>query len=124
VIVSGPSLVVDTDSPVPPYEQVRAGLAGRITRGELVTGTRLPTVRGLADELGLAVNTVARAYRELEAGGLVRTEGRAGTFVRPADASRAQVEAAARAYAEVVRATGTGPDDAVALLQAVLGGVG
>jgi len=47
----------------------------------MLPGDRLPTVRGLADTLGLAPNTVARAYRELEAGGWIVGKGRAGTFV-------------------------------------------
>ncbi len=72
---------IDPTSAVPPFEQVRAHYAARIGDGTLVVGTRLPTVRALADELGLAVNTIARAYRELEAAGLVETRGRAGTVV-------------------------------------------
>jgi DNA-binding transcriptional regulator YhcF (GntR family) len=53
-----------------------------VVTGELSPGTKLPTVRQLAADLGLAVNTVARAYRELEADALVVTRGRRGTFVR------------------------------------------
>ena len=71
----------DTRSPVPPYEQVRTQLAVLIEVGELPPGARLPTVRQLAADLDLAVNTVARAYRELEAAGLVVTRRRAGTSV-------------------------------------------
>jgi DNA-binding transcriptional regulator YhcF (GntR family) len=44
-------------------------------------GTRLPTIRRLAADLGLAVNTVGRAYRELEEAGLIETGGAAGSFV-------------------------------------------
>ncbi|MBE7186807.1 MAG: GntR family transcriptional regulator, partial [Jatrophihabitans endophyticus] len=88
---------IDRGSAVPPYEQVRTELTARIRRGELPVGTRLPTVRALADELGLAVNTVARVYRELEAAGLVRTQGRAGTFVHTDDAATAAAQAAAHA---------------------------
>ncbi len=75
-------LVIDPGSPVPPFEQLRAQIAGRVARGELAAGTRLATVRETAQRLGVAVNTVARAYRELEADGVVVTEGRRGTFVR------------------------------------------
>jgi len=74
-------ITVDNSSPVPPFEQVRAQLATQIADGLLVPGTRLPTVRQLADDLGLAVNTVARSYRELEAAGMVETRGRGGTVV-------------------------------------------
>ena len=111
-------ITVDHDSPVPPYEQVRAHLADRITSGELTIGTRLPTVRQLAADLGLAVNTVARAYRELEQGGLVQSRGRAGTFVHTGDVAKAQAEAAARSYANVIHSTGLTLDDAIQLLRA------
>jgi DNA-binding transcriptional regulator YhcF (GntR family) len=75
------TLRIDTASGVPPFEQLRAGIAGRVARGELPPGTRLATVRQTAADLGLAANTVARAYRELEADGVVVTLGRRGTFV-------------------------------------------
>jgi DNA-binding transcriptional regulator YhcF (GntR family) len=76
-----PLPVVDPASSVPPFEQVRAQLADAIGSGALAAEDRLPTIRELAADLGLAVNTVARAYRELEAAGLVETRGRNGTFV-------------------------------------------
>ena len=79
--MSTPPVSVDPTAPEPPFEQVRAQLAGLIARGTLAEGDRLPTVRGLAADLGLAVNTVARAYKELEAEGLVTTRSRAGTVV-------------------------------------------
>lgn len=82
--MSTPPVSVDPTAPEPPFEQVRAQLAGLIARGTLAEGDRLPTVRGLAADLGLAVNTVARAYKELEAEGLVTTRSRAGTVVAAA----------------------------------------
>jgi DNA-binding transcriptional regulator YhcF (GntR family) len=108
-------LVIEHDSAVPPYEQLRAQLAACHPAGELPPGTRLATVRETAQRLGLAVNTVARAYRELEADGVVVTEGRRGTFVRSAvvdgtadGAAGADVadvaERARRAAADYVRA--------------------
>ena len=72
---------VDSTSPVPPFEQVRSSLAARINDRSLPVGTKLPTVRKLAADLGVAPNTVARAYRELEEAGLIETRGRAGSFV-------------------------------------------
>jgi DNA-binding transcriptional regulator YhcF (GntR family) len=45
-------IVYDPRSPVPPYEQVRAQLARQVQAGELAPGTRLPTVRRLAADLG------------------------------------------------------------------------
>ena len=72
---------VDTTSPVPPYEQLRSQIRVMVTSGALARGTRLPTIRQLAGDLGLAVNTVGRAYRELEGDGLIETRGRHGTVV-------------------------------------------
>jgi DNA-binding transcriptional regulator YhcF (GntR family) len=83
----GGLLRVESRSAEPPFEQVRRQLAQAVGDGRLAAGTRLPPIRGLADELGLAANTVARAYRELEAAGLVLTRGRAGTVVSPDAAS-------------------------------------
>src|SRR4029453_793574 len=74
-------IAIDTASSVPPYEQLRSQLARQIQRRALPGGPRLPTIRHLAADLGLAVNTVARAYRELEEAGLIETRGRAGAFV-------------------------------------------
>jgi len=87
-------LRVDPSGAEAPFEQVRHQLAAAIGDGRLASGTRLPTIRGLADELGLAANTVARAYRELEAAGLVLTRGRLGTVVSP-DGAVAAASAAA-----------------------------
>lgn len=74
-------LRVVPDDAEPPYAQIRRQIAQQVEDGVLVPGTRLPAVRRLAGDLGLAPNTVARAYRELEAAGVVRTAGRNGTLV-------------------------------------------
>ncbi|BCJ69076.1 GntR family transcriptional regulator [Polymorphospora rubra] len=114
-------VTVDTSSPVAPYEQVRAGIAELAATGRLAAGTRLPTVRRLAEDLGLAANTVARAYRELEQAGLVETRGRHGTFVTaqaggvPDEARRAAAD-----YAALTRRLGLPPDQALALVAAAL----
>ncbi|MEP6562645.1 MAG: GntR family transcriptional regulator [Nakamurella sp.] len=108
------TVVIDTVSAVPPFEQVRAQLAHQINDGTLPVGVKLPTVRSLAAELGLATNTVARAYRELETASLLETRGRAGTFVGAnGDASMTKVSAAAGTFVAVV--DGLGIDRAVAL---------
>jgi DNA-binding transcriptional regulator YhcF (GntR family) len=75
---------IDTSSDVPPFEQLRTTIAAQVASGELPAGTKLATVRQLAADLGLAANTVARAYRELEADGVIATHGRRGTFVSSA----------------------------------------
>lgn len=104
------------DADVPPFEQARSQIAGQIAAGQLPSGTRLPTVRALAEELGLAVNTVARVYKELEADGLVVTEGRRGTFVRSTTAGPA-VEAAAAAYVTQCRSRGLTLAEATRLVE-------
>jgi GntR family transcriptional regulator len=72
---------IDAQSPVPPYEQLRAQIATLAASGVLRAGDRLPTIRQLAGDMGLAAGTVARAYTELEAAGVLTTHGRRGTFV-------------------------------------------
>ena len=118
---SGGVLTLDSTSRTPAFEQVRAQIAGQITGGSLVVGSRLPTVRRLADDLGLAINTVARAYRELEAAGLIETRGRAGTVVSAGgDQALARAQAAAREYAALARGLGVSAAQAVALVQAAV----
>ncbi|MFC3504262.1 GntR family transcriptional regulator [Micromonospora krabiensis] len=112
---------VDVGSSVPPYEQVRAQLAELIGDGRLPVGTRLPTVRQLAEDLKLAANTVARAYRELEAGGLIETRGRNGTFVAPGrDDAMDRLQQVAADYAAEARRLGVPPAEALALVRAAL----
>ena len=112
---------IDDASSVPPFEQVRAQLAAQIIDHVLVVGTRLPTVRQLADDLGLAVNTVARAYRELEAAGLVETRGRGGTVVTAVgDQARARLQQTAQAYADLAHDLGVDADEALDLVRAAL----
>lgn len=118
-------IAIDPASPTPPYEQLRAGLVDAVASGELAAGHRLPTVRRLAEDLGLAPGTVARAYRELEASGIIETRGRNGTFVSfHGDPARQQAQRAATAFAEEVRALRLDPDDALALVAAALRGDG
>ena len=114
-------ITLDDETNLPPYEQVRATLAARISEGSLTAGTRLPTVRALAGELGLAPGTVARAYRELEQAGLVVTRGRAGTVVSDlGDRSLTVARQAATQYAATTRALGLAPDAALVLVRAQL----
>lgn len=112
---------VDTGSSVPPYEQVRQQLARQIDTGKLPVGARLPTVRGLAAELGLAVNTVARAYRELETAGLIETLGRRGSVVSAAgDHSREQARRAADEYAVLVASLGIDVAEAIRIVRSAI----
>jgi DNA-binding transcriptional regulator YhcF (GntR family) len=119
------TITIDLDSAVPPYEQVRSTIAAQVSDGVLPVGTRLPPVRRLADELGLAVNTVARAYRELEAAGIVETRGRGGTIVTAAgNRARARLQAAARDFATLAHDLGIPTAEAVAAVSAALAAAG
>jgi DNA-binding transcriptional regulator YhcF (GntR family) len=111
-------ITVDPNALEPPYEQVREQIRAQVLTGELAPGTKLPTVRRLAGDLGLATNTVARAYRELEALGVIETRGRAGSFVTGGGVDRAAREAA-HDYVERLRALGVGKDHGLALVRTV-----
>jgi DNA-binding transcriptional regulator YhcF (GntR family) len=109
-------LRLDTADGDPPYEQIRTQIAQQVASGELPPGTKLPTVRALAVTLGIAPNTVARAYRELEHAGVVTTGRRNGTVVNGDGADRAAKEAAA-GYADVMRSLGVRQDEALELVR-------
>ncbi|WP_052136875.1 GntR family transcriptional regulator [Arthrobacter sp. PAMC 25486] len=115
-------LRVDPRSAVPPFEQIRVQVLGLIHHGTLKPQTRLPTVRKLAADLGLAPNTVARAYRELELNGAIETRGRHGTFVSAHDDPvHRQAQKSAEEYAHQIRALGLGHQDALAFLSTAFG---
>lgn len=95
-------LEIDARSAMPPYEQLRQQVTALVIAGALPPGARLPAIRQLANDLGLAGGTVARAYRELESDEVVTTHGRHGTVVAgpPREpAPPAELLAAARRYA-------------------------
>jgi GntR family transcriptional regulator len=102
--VQSPELRVEIDlrSGLAPYEQIRRQVVAHVAAGRLRVGDRLPTIRALATDLGLAPGTVARAYRELEAAGVVTTRRRAGTVV--SDGVSPTDVAARHAAHELVRA--------------------
>ena len=125
--LAAPTLRVDVTSPVPPYEQLREQIAGLIATGLLQAGQRLPPVRQLAADLGLAGGTVARAYRELEQAGLVEGRGRHGTLIQsdtrtPADdqSSQRAVSAAADHLASTARDLGLSDDAVLAVVRSAL----
>ena len=117
----GEWLRVDGQADRPLFDQLRNQIIEAIRAGRLAPGVRLPTVRELAGQLGLAVNTVARAYRELEAAGVVETRGRFGTFVARADPVDTAMAAAAAAYLDVARGLGLGKAGALRYLEAYAG---
>lgn len=112
-------LVVDPSLATPPFEQLKTQITEQRASGALAPGHRLPPVRTLAAELGLAPNTVARAYRELEASGVIETRGRHGSFVTAPSPERAASEAA-RVYVAAVRELGIDDDRALSLVREAL----
>lgn len=106
-------LHVDLSAPTPVYEQIRAQVAGLAAVGALAPGERLPASRALARDLGVAVGTVQRAYRELEAAGVVTSRRRTGTVVadRWAGLGRSAPSGASADSGDpgAARAPGTGP---------------
>ncbi|ALX03895.1 GntR family transcriptional regulator [Aeromicrobium erythreum] len=115
------ALEIDPDATEPPFEQVRRQVAAAAADGSLPPGHRLPTVRALAADLGLAVNTVARAYRELEADGVVETQGRRGTFVTAPVALDGATRAAVEQVVADARRAGLSRDQVVRLVEEVWG---
>ena len=113
-------LALDRASDVPPFVQVREGLRAQVEAGYLEPGFRLPPVRTMAEALDLAPNTVARAYKELEALGVVETRGRAGTFVAGRGVGQS-LRAAASAYVSSVRALGLDDDEAIEAVRRAMG---
>lgn len=113
-------VVVDATSGVAPWRQVRDQLARLIGSGALPAGTRLPTIRHLARDLGLAAGTIARTYRELELAGLVETGRARGTVVAESAAidPAAALRDLARDYAAAARALGADEATAVAEVHA------
>ncbi|MGO1321192.1 MAG: GntR family transcriptional regulator [Galactobacter sp.] len=111
----------DPASTVPPYEQLRRRIAADIAAGEIAVGEKLPSVRALAVAVGMAPNTVAKVYKGLEADGLVRTAGRAGTEVtgKGAKAPAGVLRAAERLASEARRA-GLSDDAVLAVTRAAL----
>ncbi len=124
-MTTDPAIRIDNRSAVPPFEQVRQQIAELISLGVLGPDQRLPPVRQLAADLGLANGTVARAYQELEAAGLVTTRRAAGTRVAPAaalpqDARTDILTIKAQEYVQAGRRLGATDTEIAQTLTAVL----
>ena len=83
---------LDPASGVPFYRQITDQVLGGIATGSLAAGEQLPTVRALAVELKVNLNTVAKAYKELEIRGVLSTQQGSGTYVAPVEVRRDEVE--------------------------------
>src|SRR3954449_5575533 len=89
---SGFRFAIDFHSGVPVYRQLIDQVRGGIAAGSLRPGDQLPTVRQLAVDLEINPNTVMRAYRELELGGMLETHQGTGTFISDKKVSRNNAE--------------------------------
>lgn len=105
---------IDPNSPAAPFEQLRRQILDAVSSGAITPNTRLPPVRQIAADLGIAANTAARTYRELEQEGIIETHGRNGTFVS-AHGSPAQrrAQAAAAEYVALIHKLNLNTDDAL-----------
>jgi len=74
------------------YRQLMDQVRGGVASGTLTAGDQLPTIRQLAVDLAINPNTVQRAYRELELGGMIETHQGTGTFVANKKVERASAE--------------------------------
>ena len=83
---------LDLHTGVPVYRQLIDQVRGGIASGALTAGDQLPTVRQLAVDLAINPNTVMRAYRELELGGLLETHQGTGTFISNKKVEKASAE--------------------------------
>ena len=114
-------LEVDLASGVPPYEQIRTQVVAHASAGRLRAGDRLPTIRALATDLGVAAGTVARAYRELEAAGVVTTRRRTGTVVAEgAPATDDALSVTAREFVATARGAGLSNEAVLDLVRGAL----
>lgn len=112
-------ITIDPKSSIAPYQQVREQILTQIAEGKLAPGTKLPSVRALAGDLQLAVNTVAKVYKELELQGAVVTRGRHGTVVQAAeDRAEQEVSDAAADLARIAQMWSIDEETAVRYLRA------
>ena len=104
----------------PPTDQIHDQIRGLVATGRLAADERLPSVRQLAKDLGVAPGTVAKAYRALEAEGFLVTRTGSGTRVSPtASTTTRSVLEAARGLASASTHEGTGLDDTIRILRAI-----
>ena len=76
-------IVIDTSDSVPVFAQLINQIKKAVLSGELSSGAALPSIRQLANDMGLNHNTVAKAYRLLERDAVIETKGYRGTFIHP-----------------------------------------
>ncbi|MGB5935078.1 MAG: GntR family transcriptional regulator [Ornithinimicrobium sp.] len=112
-------ITIDPSSKAPAFQQICDGIMRDVEQGILVPGAQLPTVRDMADQIGLAANTVAKAYKQLAAEGHVVTRGRNGTFILAGrvGAHGGDSAQAAQAFAAAAKGSGLSVNEAIGLLR-------
>lgn len=113
-------LRVDPTSALPVFEQIQTQVVDLMATGALRPGARLPAVRALAEQLGLATGTVAKAYRSLEQEGFVVTAGRNGTVVADATAGSEDARQQLRSALQPLLDQGLSRADVLRLVRSVL----
>ncbi len=111
---------LDLGTATPQYEQIRQQIAALVAAGELRAGDHLPTVRALASDLGIAAGTVSRAYRDLEASGLVATRRRVGTIVTSATRTPGRTRDMAQALVALAADEGIAPGELLDIVRSEL----
>ena len=120
-------IIISNASQEPIYEQIRRQIKGQVISGELAEGDALPSIRGLAKELGISVITTKRAYDELEAEGFINTVAGKGTYVAAQNVEFLRekkmriVEEKLAAAVEQAHALGIGTDELVQMLRLLCG---
>ena len=107
---------IDPGDPRPLYEQIELQVRAAIGDGQLVAGERLPTARDLAEDIGVNVHTVLRAYGSLRDAGLIELRPRRGAVVSSASPPRQQLAAMARGLIEQAREHGLSSAEIVDLI--------
>lgn len=110
---------IDQASKTAPYRQIYDQLAAQIHSGELLAGQKLPSIRQLASELQMSPRTVARAYKELDTAGLVKSESRLGTRVVGSHAANSKTAATAATFVSAARQAGLDLEEATAMVSAL-----
>lgn len=113
-------MIIALSGSAPPADQIHDQIRGLVSTGRLAADERLPSVRQLAKDLGVAPGTVGKAYRALEAEGLLVTRTGSGTRVSPtaSTTTRAVLEAT-RGLVEASTRSGTSLDDTIRILRAI-----
>ncbi len=112
-------MIITLSGSAPPMDQIHDQIGGLVATGRLAADERLPSVRQLAKDLGVAPGTVAKAYRALEAEGFLISRTGSGTRVSPtASTTTRPVLEAARRLADASIHAGNGLDDTIRILRA------